>query len=169
MENKSNILQSTYQVRFQDSDPFRHLNNARYLDYFVNAREDQFEANFGIKTGELAFKENLGWVVTTNQISYLVPANVNEDILIESQVLDFGNKHLFIEMKMWDLDKTHLKALNWVNLVHFDIKTGRPKNHTEEFMDIFSSIHTPIENSQDFNLRTAYFSKLNKEKRNVTA
>jgi len=39
MENK--ILQSTYQVRFQDSDPFRHLNNARYLDYFVNAREDQ--------------------------------------------------------------------------------------------------------------------------------
>lgn len=160
---KNKILQSTYQIRFQDSDPFRHLNNARYLDYFVNAREDQFEASFGIKTGEMAFKENLGWVVASNYISYLIPANVNEDILIESQVLDFGNKHLKIEMRMWDLNKTHLKALNWVNLVHFDIKTGRPKDHNEHFMEIFNSIVSPLESS-DFEERTAYFSKANKAK-----
>ncbi len=25
-------------IRFQDCDPFGHLNNARYIDYFVNAR-----------------------------------------------------------------------------------------------------------------------------------
>ena len=168
MENNSKILQSTYQVRFQDSDPFRHLNNARYLDYFVNAREDQFEANFGIKTGELAFKEYLGWVVTSNLVSYLIPANVNEDILIESQVLDFGKKHLFIEMRMWDLDKNHLKALNWVKLVHFDIKTGRPKSHNEEFMTIFKSIVSPIDTT-DFDIRTAYFSSINKANRNVVA
>lgn len=168
MENNSKTLQSTYQVRFQDSDPFRHLNNARYLDYFVNAREDQFEASFGIKTGEMAFKEHIGWVVTSNLVSYLVPANVNEDILIESQVLDFGKKHLFIEMRMWDLDKKHLKALNWVQLVHFDIKTGRPKNHTEELSNIFDSIVSPIDTT-DFNERTAYFSKLNKNNRNVIA
>lgn len=166
MENK--ILQSTYQVRFQDSDPFRHLNNARYLDYFVNAREDQFEAGFGIKTGEMAFKEHIGWVVTSNLVSYLVPATVNEDILIESQVLDFGNKHLLIEMTMWDLKKTHLKALNWVNLVHVDIKTGRPTNHTEKLTSIFDSVLLPIETT-DFNQRTSFYSKKNKAKRNVVA
>lgn len=166
MENK--ILQSAYQVRFQDSDPFRHLNNARYLDYFVNAREDQFEANFGIKTGELAFKENLGWVVTSNFISYLIPANVNENIIIESQIVDFGNKHLFIEMRMWDKDKKHLKALNWVNLVHIDIKTGRPVDHTEAYLSIFKSIVTPLESS-DFNKRTQHFSALNKANRELTS
>ncbi len=26
-------------IRFQDCDPFGHLNNARYIDYFINARE----------------------------------------------------------------------------------------------------------------------------------
>ncbi len=164
MENK--ILQSTYQIRFQDSDPFRHLNNARYLDYFVNAREDQFEASFGIKTGEMAFKENLGWVVTTNLISYLIPAVVNEDIIIESQVIDFGKKHLKIEMRMWDINKSHLKALNWVNLVHLDIKTGRPKDHNERFISIFNSILNPID-SEDFNLRSDFFIKANKAKLNV--
>jgi len=161
MNNK--ILQSFYKVRFQDSDPFSHLNNARYLDYFVNAREDQFEDGFGIKTGEMAVKEKLGWVVTTNKISYLAPANVNEDILIESRVLDFGNKHLTIEMKMWDKNKTQLKALNWVNLVHLNIRTGRPTNHSEELMQIFEGLVMPLEET-NFDQRTAYFSQLNKSK-----
>jgi acyl-CoA thioester hydrolase len=35
------ILQSTVKVRFQDCDPFNHLYNTRYLDYFLNSREDQ--------------------------------------------------------------------------------------------------------------------------------
>ncbi|HKP96885.1 MAG TPA: thioesterase family protein [Fibrobacteria bacterium] len=33
--------ESIVTVRFQDCDPFGHLNNARYIDYFTNAREDQ--------------------------------------------------------------------------------------------------------------------------------
>ena len=28
-------------IRFQDCDPLRHLNNAKYFDYFFNAREEQ--------------------------------------------------------------------------------------------------------------------------------
>ena len=28
-------------IRFQDCDPLRHLNNAKYFDYYFNAREDQ--------------------------------------------------------------------------------------------------------------------------------
>ena len=35
------ILSSTAIIRFQDCDPYSHLNNGRYLDYFMNAREDQ--------------------------------------------------------------------------------------------------------------------------------
>ncbi len=161
MENKK-ILQSRYQVRFQDSDPFRHLNNARYLDYFVNAREDQFEAEFGLKTGQMAFTKGIGWVVTKNLISYLVPANVNEDILIESQLLEYGNKHLLIEMRMWDEHKKVLKALNWVSLVHIDIQKGRPINHSEDLKKMFESILLPIE-TKDFDERTAYYSMQNKK------
>ena len=29
------VLKSRAKVRFQDCDPFNHLNNARYIDYFL--------------------------------------------------------------------------------------------------------------------------------------
>ena len=32
--------QSEVLVRFADCDPFNHLNNSKYIDYFINARED---------------------------------------------------------------------------------------------------------------------------------
>ncbi len=35
------VLTSQAIIRFQDCDPYAHLNNGRYLDYFMNAREDQ--------------------------------------------------------------------------------------------------------------------------------
>ncbi|MDA8650906.1 thioesterase, partial [Flavobacteriaceae bacterium] len=46
IENK--ILESKAIVRFQDCDPFNHLNNAAYLNYLVNAREDQLMEAYGI-------------------------------------------------------------------------------------------------------------------------
>ena len=48
MKKLPNTLQSTVKIRFQDCDPFNHLNNAAYLNYFVNAREDQILEQYGI-------------------------------------------------------------------------------------------------------------------------
>ena len=39
MKKLLDTLQSTVKIRFQDCDPFNHLNNAAYLNYFVNARD----------------------------------------------------------------------------------------------------------------------------------
>ena len=47
------ILESRGLVRFQDCDPFNHLNNAAYLNYLVNAREDQLMAQHGINIYDL--------------------------------------------------------------------------------------------------------------------
>ncbi len=30
-------------IRFQDCDPFQHLNATRYFNYFFNSRDDQIE------------------------------------------------------------------------------------------------------------------------------
>ena len=37
---------SHHRVRFADCDPMGHLYNARYLDYFMHAREDQLRENY---------------------------------------------------------------------------------------------------------------------------
>ena len=34
------IFSSEALIRFSDCDPIGHLNNQRYMDYFLNARED---------------------------------------------------------------------------------------------------------------------------------
>ena len=41
-------------VRFQDCDPFGHLNNSRYLDYLINARKDHLVAAYGFDIYERA-------------------------------------------------------------------------------------------------------------------
>jgi acyl-CoA thioester hydrolase len=32
------VPESEALIRFPDCDPFNHLNNSRYIDYFINAR-----------------------------------------------------------------------------------------------------------------------------------
>lgn len=37
-------------IRFQDCDPFGHLNNARYIDYFINERENHLLQYYNFDT-----------------------------------------------------------------------------------------------------------------------
>ena len=48
MKDVPKVLESNMKIRFQDCDPFNHLNNAAYLNYFMNAREDHLIENYGI-------------------------------------------------------------------------------------------------------------------------
>ncbi|HRG10148.1 MAG TPA: acyl-CoA thioesterase, partial [Cyclobacteriaceae bacterium] len=56
------ILTSTAKIRFHDCDPFNHLNNSRYLDYFMTARGDQLIEHYNLDIYKLAQQEFIGWV-----------------------------------------------------------------------------------------------------------
>lgn len=139
------VLESTATVRFQDCDPFNHLNNARYLDYFLNAREDQLIQNYGFDVYGLAQTTGTSWVVGRSQIAYLKPAKLMEDVVIQSQLIAVGERDLHVEMRMLDKDKTHLKALLWTNFVHFRIDSGRAEKHNLEYMAFFARVAHPVE------------------------
>ena len=141
------ILSSTRKIRFQDCDPFNHLNNARYIDYFLNAREDQLIEHYNLDVYEEAKKHGLSWVVRSNQISYLNPAMNMEEVLIESQLITYFRKHLVVELVMWNKDKTHIKAFAWISFVHFNISSKKAENHTQRFIELFEKIVSPVEQS----------------------
>ncbi|MBX2815857.1 MAG: acyl-CoA thioesterase [Saprospiraceae bacterium] len=141
------VLKSFHQVRFQDCDPFRHLNNARYLDYFINAREDQVKEHYDLDLFEFMHKEGTGWVVGSNQIQYCLPAQMQELICIESTLFDFGPKHLSVEMTMWDETQTQLKAILWVSFVHLNLRTQQTTEHNDRLMDLFGSVVISISES----------------------
>lgn len=139
------VLESSATVRFQDCDPFNHLNNARYIDYFMNAREDQILDNYGLDIYDLAMKTGAGWVVGKNQIAYFRPAKLMEQVLIQSQIIGFGQRDLTVELRMLDIDQTHVKAFMWVNFIHFQVKTGKSQPHGDHLMHLFGQVCQPIE------------------------
>lgn len=150
-ENSPRILSSTSVIRFQDCDPYAHLNNGRYLDYFMNAREDQVLKEYDFNIYEYSRNTGLGWVVTQNQIAYVKPATLMEYVTIESQLTESARKFIQIEMRMFDQERT-LKSLLWVQLVHVDIRKTKSIEHGPELQVLFDQLCLPME-EKDFNKR----------------
>jgi len=141
--NMEKILKSQRQIRFQDCDPFNHLNNAKYLDYFINTREDQLYEHYQLSAFEYFQNYGKSWLVSSNQISYLKPASTMETVTIESQLIQFANKTLLVEMKMWDKGETELKSVLWTRFVHFDTRSNKVCNHSDDLMKLFGEIIVP--------------------------
>ena len=135
------ILSSIYKIRFQDCDPFQHLNNASYIDYFLNARGDQILESLGV---DIYGSQGFSWVVGTNQLAYFRPAILNEMVLIESQVIEYSSRKLVIEMRMYNESRSELKALLWVTSIPIDLKTMKVSAHSEKLMRLFEELHVPV-------------------------
>jgi len=97
--------QTYYTVRFNDCDPFGHLNNSKYIDYMLNAREDHLSQFHNIELGDF-HKQGFGWVVTNHEIQYIRPAAYNEKVCIQSDLIEAGDSHF---SKNNPLDKVHLR------------------------------------------------------------
>lgn len=141
------ILKTKRKVRFQDCDPFNHLNNSKYLEYFINAREDQIAEHYNLDVFKYMQTTGLSWVVASNQISYLKPAFTMETVLIESQLIQYSENLLLVEMKMWNENETELKSVLWIKFVPFNIQTKKSANHSDDLMQLFESVVVPVEQS----------------------
>lgn len=156
---KAKILTTKRKVRFQDCDPFNHLNNSKYIDYFINAREDQLLDHYDLDIFEISKINGKAWVVVDHKIAYLSAAHAMEEILIESQLIHFSDKSIVIEMKMYDEKKFHLKSIIWTTFVLVDMKTKRPAKHDEDFMKLFAEVYVNIHEA-DFNRRVKTLKKV---------
>jgi acyl-CoA thioester hydrolase len=130
-------LQSFYTIRFSDCDPFHHLNNARYIDYFLNAREDHLREHYRMDLADF-YRKGQGWVVMQHEIVYLRPASFNESVCIRSGLLEAGTEHLQVEMLMLDASQKQLKALMHTRFVPVSLSAGKKEPHTPEFMEFIA-------------------------------
>jgi len=157
------IIESRKKIRFQDCDPFNHLNNGRYVDYYINAREDQVFENYGIDLFKIIKEEGLGWVVSNNQVAYLRPVFTMETVVIESQLIAYSPKHLQVEMRMWNADKSILKSVAWFGFVPFNLKKNRVEIHEDKFTKLFSDVLLEIPETT-FEERELYFRAKQRKK-----
>jgi acyl-CoA thioester hydrolase len=133
-------LESTHYIRFQDCDPFGHLNNARYINYFMNAREDQIAREYGFNLFAVAEEQKKNWVVTLNQIAYLAPAGIMEEIRIITRLIRMSETNLVVEAIMVDKTGTRLKSVSWMEFTFVSLANGRPARHPEEMMELFRAV-----------------------------
>lgn len=150
------IIQTKAKIRFQDCDPFNHLNNASYINYFINHREDALIENYDLDIYKMAKEQGKSWVTGSNQIAYLKPAFLMEVIVMESQLIRFTKSELYVEMRMYNADKSHLKSIMWSSFVHFNLVVQKRETHANTFMDLFQSINNPVEHTS-FEARVKHF------------
>lgn len=163
METLNKTLESKTRIQYQDCDPFKHLNNSKYIDYIMGARTEQLLDQYGINTSEIAYKQGIGWVAAQTQISYFYPASWMEIVGIETRLIQFSESSLLVEAFMWDEHKTKLKCVMWAKLVHFNIKTQKSNKHSEELMKLFNMVHFPIENNPSFDERIKSLKLVNQK------
>ncbi len=156
MHQLPKILKSETKIRFQDCDPFNHLNNGSYINYFMNHREDVLIKYYKLDIYKIALKEGKSWVSSSNQIAYLKPALLMETVVIESQLIDYNDSELKVEMRMYNEDKSHLKAVIWCGFVHFNLLKQKRETHNDHFIRLFESVNSAVE-AQNFEDRIRLF------------
>ena len=127
-------------VRFQDCDPFGHLNNAHYIDYFLNARQDQIDEHYGVQTYGTRETARASWVVKKTQIAYLRPVPAMSRVLVRTRLLYFDETSLVVEGMMLDGETRRLKALIWFDFAYVSLMTGKPTSHPDALMELFHSV-----------------------------
>lgn len=132
---------STYRIRFSDCDMFAHLNNARFIDYFMNAREDHLREHYNFDLAA-QYKTGAGWVVGGHEIYYVKPARIGEVVQIQSALIDSGPEHILVEMQMFDEHRTHLKSLLWTRFIPVNLQTQRKEPHTAALLEFIAQVQT---------------------------
>ncbi len=132
-------------VRFQDCDPLQHLNNAKYFDYFFNAREDQVPKLYGVEMIDFIRKYKAAWVVYNHTISYVRPARVGEWVRIMSRVIWHDHQTVLIEYYMTDDNKEELKTLLWTTMRYVDMKEGKSTEHTGAVKEFLMAVSESID------------------------
>ena len=131
-----------YTIRFNDCDPFGHLNNSRYIDYFLNAREDHLKEHYSIDLKEWAAK-GIGFVVSRHEIQYIRAVSYNDTVCIQSALVGYGDNYLEVEMQMYDKDGLQRKAILLSKFTQINLRTGKKDNLTAELEEFARQVLVP--------------------------
>src|SRR5687767_1609199 len=143
MENNSPLEknpESTYVIKFQDCDPLGHLNNVRYLDVFLNAREEHTLQHYALNLMDMLKQHRTAWVVTNHQIAYIRPADHGKTVRLQTRIIHFDNSTIVVESLMLNQDRTKLKSLLWTTYRYISIETGKPTDHSDDLMDLLGDL-----------------------------
>ena len=155
-------ISSESRIRFSDCDPIGHLNNVKYLEYMLNAREDHVESGYGFTYEEYTRKTGCTWITIQNEIAYLKEVRYNAKVLISSKTIEVGDRLSKVEILMKSADGKTIHSVLWMSVIYFNMKTRKSEVHPVDTKRLFERFLVDLE-EKDFKSRVSRFRKQNKK------
>ena len=119
------------EVRYGDLDPQGHLNNAKYLTFFEQARV-QYMIHLGLYTQDQSFMK-VGVIVADAHIAFLAPIHFGDDVKVGVRLSKLGNKSMTVEQSIVNNASGQEVAKGEVVTVTFDYQSKKTISIPDEW------------------------------------
>lgn len=160
--NMEKEISTLVKVRFNDCDPIGHLNNAKYIEYMLNAREDHVEQFYGFTYEEYTRKTGCTWITIQNEIAYLREVRYNSKVQISSKTIEISDRISKVEILMKDEEGKNIHSVLWMTVIYFNMKERKSAVQLEETKDLFRKFLVNLE-QKDFKSRVEFLRRQNKQ------
>ena len=121
------------EVRYGDLDPQGHVNNAKHLTYFEQARI-AYMIELGLFTTDQSFME-VGVILADIHIMYLAPIYFSEHIKVGVRAIKLGNKSMTWAQNIVDAKTGKELARGEVVMVTYDYRESKTINIPHEWRE----------------------------------
>ena len=125
------------EVRYGDLDPQGHVNNAKHLTYFEQARI-HYMIELGLFTKDQSFMQ-IGVIVADVHITYLEPIYFGQNIKVGVHTAKLGSKSMTWEQNIVDADTGREFARGEVIIVTYDYKDEKTIPVPQEWRERITS------------------------------
>jgi acyl-CoA thioesterase FadM len=143
---------SELRVRMRDCDVHGHLHNTRYVDYVLDARDDQLRSYYGLDLLDFGRRTGLSWFVAMNQVRFYEPVQIGALLRVVTQLTSYDEHRLQVEGRIYG-PREQLCALVWCTFRVVDVRAGLPAEHTAELMTLFGRVVLPVPGTPTFEER----------------
>ena len=131
------------EVRYGDLDPQGHVNNAKHLTYFEQARI-AYMIELGLFTKDQSFME-IGVILADVHLTYLEPIYYGQNIQVGVHVSKLGNKSMTWEQNIVDADTGRELARGEVVVVAYDYSKEQTMSIPQEWREKIKQFEKVVE------------------------
>ncbi len=124
------------EVRYGDLDPQGHVNNAKHLTYFEQARI-AYMIELRLFTKDQSFMR-IGMIIADIHITYLQPIYFRQNVKVGVRTAKLGHKSMTWEQNVVDVDSGTELSKGELVIVTYDYETGKTISIPEEWRDRIS-------------------------------
>ncbi|MFV9482673.1 acyl-CoA thioesterase [Christiangramia sp. ASW11-125] len=132
MSANSELYQKHIYVSEDDLDDQEHVNNVRYVQWIQDVAQEHWETRASEEQ-----KAGLAWVVVRHEIDYKMEALLNDEILLETRIIDTTHVTSLREVVIKNNNSGKLLAKAKTTWCLLDQKTKKPQRISDELKQIF--------------------------------